>query len=342
MLWLENKYIGLLSNRLQQFKRKKQDSYNFRCPVCGDSKTNKFKARGWVYPKEGKLLFHCFNCDVTLSLPKLIKTVDPTLFDEFTREKIMAEVEGKEKDPLTVFVEKMKTPKFIATSPLKTVAKISQLNHDHPAKSYIVSRKIPNFYHSQLFFAPKFKEWVNTIIPEKFDLAKSKEESRIIIPFIDENKHLFGFQGRSLNPTDKVRYITIMIDDCPKAYGLNNVDRSNRIYITEGPIDSMFLKNGIAMAGGDFANDLNRLAIDKQLSTIVYDNEPRNKDTIKRIEKSIDHGYSVCIWPDHLEYKDINEMILAGMTQHDIMNVIDTNTHKDLEAKLRLSFWKKV
>lgn len=341
MLWLENKYIGLLSNRLQQFKRKKQDSYNFRCPVCGDSKVNKFKARGWVYAKEGKLLFHCFNCDVTLSLPKLLKTVDPTLFDEFNREKIMSEVEGKEVDPLTQFVEKMKTPKFISDSPLKVLSKISQLNHDHPAKSYIVSRKIPNFFHSQLFFAPKFKAWVNTIIPDKFDLSK-KDDSRIIIPFIDDKKHLFGFQGRSLNPDDKIRYITIMIDDYPKAYGLNNVDKSHRIYITEGPIDSMFLKNGIAMAGGDFANDLNRLDIDKELSTIVYDNEPRNKDTIKRIEKSISHGYSVCIWPDHLPYKDINEMILADMTQEQIMNIIDTNTHKDLEAKLRLSFWKKV
>ena len=235
----------------------------------------------------------------------------------------------------------MKTPIFISDSPLKDLSKISQLDHTHAAKSYIVRRKIPNFFHSQLFFAPKFKAWVNTIIPDKFDLSK-KDDSRIIIPFIDDKKHLFGFQGRSLNPNDAVRYITIMIDDYPKVYGLNNVDRSNRIYITEGPIDAMFLKNGIAMAGGDFANDLNRLNIDKELSTIVYDNEPRNKDTIKRIEKSIDHGYSVCIWPDHLPYKDINEMILEDITQEQIMNIIDRNTYRDLEAKLRLSFWKKV
>lgn len=340
MLWLENKYIGLLSNRLQQFKRKKQDSYNFRCPVCGDSKKNKYKARGWVYPKDGKLLFHCFNCDVTLSLPKLIKTIDPVLYDEFNREKIMSEVEGK--DDHNAFVEKMKKPKFVKDGPLKDIPKISQLNYDHPAKKYIVSRQIPNFFHSQLFFAPNFRAWVNTLIPDKFDLSKSKDESRIIIPFIDEEKKLFGFQGRSLKPNDNVRYITIMLEERPKAYGLNNLDRSNPIYITEGPIDSMFLKNGIAMAGGDFVNDLNRLNLDKDKAIIVYDNEPRNKDTIKRIEKSIEHGYSVCIWPDHLPYKDINEMILAGLTQKDVMTLIDNNTHKDLQAKLRLSFWKKV
>ncbi len=340
MLWLENKYIGLLSNRLEQFKRKKQDSYNFRCPVCGDSKRNKYKARGWVYPKDGKLLFHCFNCGITLSLAKLLKSIDPGLYDEFNKERIMAEVEGKQEHQ--EFVEKMKTPKFISDSPLKKLSKISQLNADHPAKKYIISRKIPNFYHSQLFFAPKFCEWVNTIIPDKFDLTTKKDEARIIIPFIDENKNLFGLQGRSLNPDDKVRYITIMIGEHAKVYGLNNLKRNDRIYITEGPIDSMFLPNALAMAGGDFINDLNALNLNRGITTVVYDNEPRNKDTIKRIEKTIDHGYSVCIWPDHLPYKDINEMILAGLTQTDIMNLIDNNTHKELQAKLRLSFWKKV
>lgn len=340
MLWLENKYIGLLSNRLLQFKRKKQDSYNFRCPICGDSKKNKYKARGWVYPKDNKLLFHCFNCDVTLSFPKLLKAVDPVLHDEFNREKIVSEAEGKKDHE--EFVEKMKKPKFVSDTALKNLSKISQLNADHPAKKYIISRKIPNFYHSQLFFAPKFAHWVNTIVPDKFDLTKTKDGARIIIPFIDEDKKLFGFQGRALDPKDSIRYITIMLNEQPKVYGMNNVDRTDRIYITEGPIDSMFLRNGIAMAGGDFINDLNALGLDKDKVTIVYDNEPRNKDTIKRIEKSIDHGYSVCIWPDYLPYKDINEMILAGLDQNNIMNLIDHNTHKDLQAKLRLSFWKKV
>lgn len=340
MLWLENKYIGLLSNRLLQFKRKKQDSYNFRCPICGDSKKNKYKARGWVYPKDNKLLFHCFNCDVTLSFPKLLKAVDPVLHDEFNREKILSEAEGKKDHE--EFVEKMKKPKFVSDTALKNLSKISQLNADHPAKKYIISRKIPNFYHSQLFFAPKFAHWVNTIVPDKFDLTKTKDSARIIIPFIDEDKKLFGFQGRALDPKDSIRYITIMLNEQPKVYGMNNIDRTDRIYITEGPIDSMFLRNGIAMAGGDFINDLNALGLDKDKTTIVYDNEPRNKDTIKRIEKSIDHGYSVCIWPDYLPYKDINEMILAGLDQNNIMNLIDHNTHKDLQAKLRLSFWKKV
>lgn len=340
MLWLENKYIGLLSNRLLQFKRKKQDSYNFRCPICGDSKKNKYKARGWVYPKDNKLLFHCFNCDVTLSFPKLLKAVDPVLHDEFNREKIVSEAEGKKDHE--EFVEKMKKPKFVSDTALKNLSKISQLNADHPAKKYIISRKIPNFYHSQLFFAPKFAQWVNTIVPDKFDLTKAKDDARIIIPFIDEEKNLFGFQGRALDPKDSIRYITIMLNEQPKVYGMNNVDRTDRIYITEGPIDSMFLRNGIAMAGGDFVNDVNALNLDKNKVTIVYDNEPRNKDTIKRIEKSIDNGYSVCIWPDHLPYKDINEMILAGLDQNNIMNLIDHNTHKDLQAKLRLSFWKKV
>lgn len=343
MLWLESKYIGLLSNRLEQFKRKKQDGYNFRCPICGDSKKDKTKARGWVYPKSGKFLYHCFNCNITLSLPKLIQNVDPSLYEEYVREDIMSQAEGKVVDDShKVFVEKMKPPKFISSGPLKTIPKISQLPADHPAKQYILSRKIPNKYHSQLFFASKFKEWTNSVLPDKFDLKAGKDGGRIIIPFIDEDKNLFGFQGRTLDPNDKMRYITIMLDEVPKVYGLNNINRNDIIYIVEGPIDSMFLKNGLAMAGGDFMNDLNRLGLDKEKVVVVYDNEPRNKDTIKRIEKSIDNGFKVCIWPDNISQKDINDMVLSGMSQDDVMDKISNNIHRDLQAKLRLSFWKKV
>jgi len=338
MLWLESKYVGLISSRLQQFKKKKQNSYNFRCPLCGDSQKNKLKARGWIYQKDASLLYHCFNCGKTLPFPKFINAVDPTLYAEYNMER-MSSLAG-EKTEHEEFIEKMKKPVFISETALKSIKKISQLDASHPAKKYVVSRKIPNFYHSQLFFAPKFKEWVNSIVPNKFD-AKN-DEPRLIIPFIDEEKKLFGFQGRSFKKDDVVRYITIMLRDVAKVYGLNNLDKDKHIYIVEGPIDSMFLPNCIAMAGGDFINDLESLGLNKDKVTVIYDNEPRNKDTIKRIEKSIDHGFSVCIWPDHLPFKDINEMILSGLDQKDVMNVIEKNTHKDLQAKLKLSFWKKV
>ena len=44
------------------------------------------------------------------------------------------------------------------------------------------------------------------MIPDKLD--EKIKEARLIIPFIDENKNFFGYQGRSLDPNSKIRYIT--------------------------------------------------------------------------------------------------------------------------------------
>jgi len=69
----------------------------------------------------------------------------------------------------------------------------------------------------------------------------------------------------------------------------------------------------------------------------------RNKEIVKKIEKVIDQGYKVCIWPDNIEQKDINEMVLkqdlsGPMVQH----IIDQNTYQGLSAKMRLQTWSRV
>jgi hypothetical protein len=207
----------------------------------------------------------------------------------------------------------------------------------HPAKKYIVRRKIPNKYHSKLFYAPKFQQWVNSYIPGKFKEGV-KDEPRLIIPFIDQRGNFFGCQGRSFDPKSTLRYITIIVDENqPKVFGLDDIDISKKLYVTEGPIDSMFLPNSIAMAGAD----LQELPLDKSNTVFVYDNEPRNDEIIKRLEKTIDRGYNVCIWPGTLQQKDINDMILAGLREPDIKLIIDNNSYRGLEAKMALSVWKR-
>jgi hypothetical protein len=340
MLWIDNRFVGLLSNRLDRFSRKDERTVNCRCPVCGDSQKNKRKARGYIYQKNGKTIYHCHNCNVTLTLASLLKHVDPMLHDEYLKEVILEKNSNSHPlvaDPITSPTK----PKY-ADSPLGLLRKVSQLKPTHPAKLYVEARKIPPGCHYRLFYCPKFYLWTNSIVPGKFnDELLAKDHGRLILPFIDGKKDFFGYQGRSLNPADPVRYITIVTDDTkPKIFGLDTVDLSQHVYVVEGPIDSLFLSNAVAMAGSDIGKSkLEEVGITS--ATFVYDNERRNKQIVARMKKALDNGYKVCLWPESVQEKDINDMILAGKTKSDIQMLISLNTVEGLAGIAELNQWKR-
>lgn len=337
---IEIRYIEMLSNRLRNYKRKSGSMINFSCPICGDSEVKKNKARGYVYEKKGVYWYHCHNCNVTMHASNFIKYMDDSLYKEYVLEKLKNNKTPEQED-LENFVNKMKKPKYMQSNILKGLKKISQLNPNHPVKLFVQSRKIPNAYHAKLFACPNFMHYVNSIIPNKFDdKALKYDETRLLIPFIDSSNNVHAFQGRSLGKSE-VKYITIVVDDSvPKIYGLDTVNFNKTVPVLEGPIDSMFIENSISTAGGDLSSTLNGL--NKENLVIVYDNEPRSKDTVKKIDKAILAGYKVCIWPENLEHKDINEMILAGLSPDFVKYIITTNTYKDLSAKLALTKWSKI
>lgn len=335
-MWLEQKYLGLISNRLERFKPTRNNHYNFRCPVCGDSRKNKYKARGWVFPKDkGGLLYHCHNCSITMDVDKLIKVVDPVIYDEYVREKLKEGYTERVKSDVEIFANKMKPPSFIKDTCLKKLKKISQLQHTHPAKIYVQNRKIPPRYQTKLFYAPRFREWVRSIDTNLMQ-ESDYDEPRLIIPFLDEDKNLFGFQGRSFRK-DGIRYLTIMLDKTKsKIYNLEECDRSKTHFILEGPIDAMFVNNSIAMAGGSI--DWNMV---NENSVFVYDNEPRSKETCEKIMKIIDKGHKVVIFPEKIRSKDINEMIINNECDN-IQSMLENNISSQLEAKIIFTGWKRI
>ena len=196
-------------------------------------------------------------------------------------------------------------------------------------RTYLESRKIdPN----KFYYADKFCEFTNSL-KQTFG-SNVREEPRIVIPLFYKKK-LVGFQGRSLGPSS-VKYITIMLyDDAPKIYGLDQIKEQTPVYITEGPFDSSFVTNSIAMCGAD--GDVRQWGVSDPIW--VYDNEPRNREICTRINDTIDRGEKVVIWPSNLEEKDINDMVLAG---HNIMPLLESNTYQNLEAKVKFNTWKKV
>ena len=322
MDFVDVKYINLISTRFQKFKKVKHNLYNFRCPICGDSQKNKNKARGYLYQVKNNTNFKCHNCGVNISFNNFLKQIDPVVYKQYTFEKFKEGHTGK-----SFTVEK---PKFHFEAPkFKPKLDLPKASANIDAKKYLESRKLnPDNY----YYAEKFKEWTNSL-HQTFDSA-DKDESRIIIPLFYQNT-LVGFQGRALGPS-KVKYITVMLnDDAPKIYGLDEVQKTETVYITEGPFDSTFIRNAIALCGAD--GDLDKWNILRRVW--IYDNEPRNAEIVNRISKRIDEGEQVVIWPSTISEKDINDMILSGL---DIQNVIELNTYSGLEAKLKFTTWKKI
>ena len=328
MDYVDTRFINLVSSRLQKFKKVKPDLYNFRCPVCGDSKKHKNKARGYLYAVKNNTNFKCHNCGASLSLNNFLKEMDVTLHKQYVLEKFKSGNTGGNfvvKEPDFNFEK----PKFKPKPPELNLPKAS----DNVVSATYLERR--NIDPNKFYYAEKFKSWTNTKVRNTFGQSDLKyDEPRIIIPLYYQN-NLVGFQGRALGPS-KVKYITIMIDDeAPKIYGLDNIRRDAPVFVTEGPFDSTFLRNSIAMCGAD--GDVGNWGVSTPVW--VYDNEPRNKEITARISKTIAEGGSVVIWPSSIHEKDINDMVLAG---HDVQSMVESNTYKGLEAKLKFTVWKKL
>jgi len=327
MNYIDLEYVGLISSRLLKFSRKKDNLYTFRCPYCGDSKRNQNKTRGYFYLKKNDILFKCHNCLVGRTFANFLKDNANDLYDRYLLERY--------KDGLTGKATNTPTPKFSFETPVFrkqeqvfNLPNIESLNNTHPAKQYLLDRKIPESFYSNFYYAEDFNAWENN--------ENKIKEPRIVLPLISEDGNVFGYQARSLNKNAKLRYITSILDkQHPKLFGLDRVNKKNNIFITEGPFDSLFLSNSLAMCGADVT-----LGKDKFPNrTFVFDNEPRNFQIVQRFVKCIDSGEKVVIWPNEVKEKDINDMVLAG---RDVQRMVELNTYQGLEAKLKLIEWKKV
>ena len=322
MDFVDVKYINLISSRFQKFKKVKNNLYNFRCPICGDSQKNRNKARGYLYQVKNNTNFKCHNCGVNISFNNFLKQIDSVIYKQYTFEKFK---DGKTGRNFTVEepVFHFEAPKF------KPKLDLPKASENPDAKIYLEKRKLnpDKFYYSD-----KFKEWTNSL-QATFD-STEKDEPRIIIPLFYQNT-LVGFQGRALGPS-KIKYITVMLnDDAPKIYGLDEIKKEETVYVTEGPFDSTFIPNAIAMCGADA--DIDKWGISNYVR--VYDNEPRNTEIVSRYASAIARGERIVIWPTSITEKDINDMILSGLN---VQSVIESNTYSGLEAKLKFTTWKKI
>jgi len=338
-LQLDIKYANMLAFRLERFKTVKRNLFKSRCPLCGDSATNKRKTRFYIYEDKGSLKYKCHKCGKGGKLFFFLKDHHPDLYNDYCMDEFGEKKLERQSDPILEYTK----PKYETSGILKNVKRISQLPHTHKAKTYVESRLIPPNVHSRLYFHLNFIKWINELIPDKIEFTP-EIDPRLVIPLIDRKGRLFGVQGRALTSKQTQRYITIRFDESdstPKLFGLDKVDPNRKIYILEGPIDSLFIPNAIALAGADCSPDLilEYTGTTKDRLVYVFDNERRGKHITDRMERLMKDGYNVCIWPKKTDGKDVNQMVLNGASAADIALTIDNNTFTGIAGQLQLASW---
>lgn len=329
---LQKEFLHRLSSTLRNFKWKTNGA-NFSCPICGDSKKNETKARGYIFEKENLYQYFCHNCGFSSNFSFFLKSVNSLLHTEYLKELFL---DKKRTDVIMSSVRPKLLPNRISLTYVKAPS-IDSLDEGHIAKEYVKRRKIPNKYLKELFYVSTFGNWVRKHYDPNYS---GGNDERIIIPFYNGKKQLVAFQGRALSGNTKLRYITIKLSEkAPKIYNFDNVDVKKKIYIVEGPIDAMFLPNAIAVAGSDVTKTLDKLNFD---FVFVADREPRNPEIIKKIANMIDRKYKVSLLPESMPGKDINEYILNDYTTNQIVQMIDRFTFEGLQATFQLKMWQKI
>ena len=330
MLWIDTKYANLLSPRLDKYKVKQTNPFvaNFRCPVCGDSSTNPNKARGYFLQHKNTVMMKCHNCGITMSFDKFMERIDNPLYMQYRLEKFGKKFVKESFD----FKPKFET-KSVKDLP-NFIKNITELKENHPAVEYCKSRKLPNYKLKYIYYIDDVSR-VTEVVEQYKDRIKSNE-GRIVLPFYTKDGEVVGFTMRAID-NNRLRYLTIRLkEDHPMIFGLERVNTKKQVFCVEGPIDSLFLSNSVAVSGADMKKVIDILP---ENTVYIFDNQPRNKQLIKQIKGMITRGHTVCIWPNTLYGKDINDMVKIG---YDVEKIIHNNSYKGLEAELKLTIWRKV
>ena len=330
MSYIDSKYLNIIGPQLLKFKKKGDFLWNFRCPYCGDSQKSRSKARGFVYRKKNDLFYKCHNCGIGTTLGKLIEYIDSKVHKDYIMERYRKGVETNNPKPEFKF----DVPIFRKKGILKSLKSISDLSTDHPARKIVEKRLIPLESFSDLYLCESFYKFTNSLVPNKFP-SLDGDHPRLLIPFRNEKGEIFAYQGRAFGK-EQPKYITIKLDnDATKIFGLDRIDNSKQVYAVEGPLDSLFLDNCVAVGGADLAKLKNDVII-------IFDNEPRNREICKQMDSCIRFYKKIVIWPGSMKHKDINDMIMAGYTKKQIQEIINDNTFSGAAAQLRFAEWKKI
>lgn len=267
-----------------------------------------------------------------MSFANFLKMQDAYLFNEFIIEKY--KVKNDLEKAFVPTDEKIPEKKKLQLGALE---KISDLSADHPAVKYLRKRKIDEKNWDRLYFVLRFKKWEAEF--RKVELDPSiQEHPRLIIPFFDARGDITRISARAFGKEDP-KYVYMKVkEDASRVYGLDTVNEKEKVYVFEGPLDSLFIPNAIAVGSASLIVPELR---DYRDFVLIPDNQPRNPEVCKQIKKMVDSGHKVCLWDEYWG-KDINDMVLAGHSTESIKSLIDSSTVSGISARMKFANWCKV
>lgn len=347
--FLDQRYINLVGPTLQLFKKKSSNTWNFRCPLCGDSQKDRLKTRGYFYTRDGEMWFFCHNCRVARPFYMFLKENYPHLYSGYQMDRLREKAEP-EKKAITSdsfrsvpegFLDEILEDELVKPTVRDLeLPTLNDLPSNHPAKVYALDRKfdLGDGMMDYLSWTDDWGKFVLDIFPD-CDKEFKYTEGRIVIPMRDKIQTLMGVQGRSLDPDKRMKYQTIKFDDeCAKCFGLDRVDLHKPIRVVEGALDTFFIDNCMATLDNSLYTLARIINHNRGEYVDIYDNDPRNGDVKKAMRKSINMGNSIVIWPEGLTSEDPNDMIKDG---HNVNEIVEARTFKGLQAELEMKKWEK-
>ena len=193
--------------------------------------------------------------------------------------------------------------------------------------NYIKERRLDTAINRPRTFYTSLKDYIH--------------KNRLCIPYIDEEGKIVFYQTRAIYKEDETpaKYLS-KVDGERTLYGINNIDSTlDSLFIFEGPIDAMFVKNGLA-AGGIMLSEAQEAQLDKfRLFNKIWvlDNSFVDKAANERIHKLIERGDRVFIPPVELrEFKDLNEVCVKYGLDQVSPGFFIKNSFIELEALMKL------
>ena len=297
-------YINALN--IDNLIKKSDYLYNCKCPLCGDSKKNLRKRRGYIYLKNNDWLFHCHNCNIHISFKQFLYKIDIVLYKKWLFDEL-------KNDNIEVICKE----------------NIENNDNDYINPNLFQFYKLNDNFLNNNYYKPIVEKINNYLIERKMEFIKDKVYLslnnkwflRIIFPIEDKNG-MYGFQARTINKKNNIRYLTYYHNkEKAKLYNYYHVNKNNYIYVLEGLIDSLFIENSIAM----LTSKLNFINTDlenyKDKLIFIFDNDETGKI---RTEEYLKKNYRCLIFPKKWQkYKDINDIIInENIDKKELINTL--------------------
>ena len=308
--WIDQKYINFVISRLDQGSKIKQNEWVARCPVCGDSKKSQFKRRFHISFAKGEYLCHCFNCDYAASFYGFLKDYFPDLYKDYKFEKIKEDGIGSKRPKRKKSNSTSKV--LLESSGPSKVNGLIKIRKGDLAYTYLESRHVQEYVNKYFFYTDNFQEFINKFRKDK----EVFDGPSIVVPLLDFNKQVIGFQARVLPKYQnkaRQRYYTIRIKDESRVMFVPlHVDLSKRFYVVEGIFDALMLPNAIANLSSALHSLKKHMPEEIQKNAVYfYDNEPRHKEIMRLLKKTARKD-CVVIPDNKMSTKDLNEWIVSG------------------------------